>query len=133
MTKEIETKFKILSWDEKPYRELPDGGKFTRAEVTLHDEAGPADATFEALMYYRPDGTTSYVTLMRVDGVFDGRTGSFVLRGDGTFDGTTAAGESAVVEGSGTGQLAGITGTARSASTHSDYPYMPLTFRYDLP
>lgn len=133
MTKEIATKFKILSWDEKPYREHPDGSKFTRAEVTLRDEESPADATFESLMYYRPDGTTSYVTLMRIEGTFDGRTGGFVLRGDGTFDGTTASGESVVVAGSGTGDLAGITGTARSSSTHDDYPYMPLTFTYDLP
>jgi hypothetical protein len=133
MTKEIATKFKILSWDEKPYREHSDGSKFTRAEVTLRDEQGPADGTFEALMYYRPDGTTSYVTLMRIEGTLDGRTGGFVLRGEGTFDGTTATGESVVVDGSGTGELAGITGTARSVSTHDDYPYMPLTFRYDLP
>lgn len=131
MTKEIATRFKILSWDEKPYREHEDGSKFTRAEVSLRDEDGPADATFEALMYYRPDGTSRYVTLMRVDGTVDGRTGTVVLSGEGTFDGTTATGDSVIV--AGTGELAGATGTAHSSSTHDDYPYMPLTLRYELP
>jgi hypothetical protein len=37
-----------------------------------------------------------------------------------------------VVEGSGTGQLAGLTGTADSVSTHDDYPFMPLTRKYDI-
>src|SRR5690606_35848657 len=35
MTTHLETKFEIKSWDEKPYRELPDGRKFTEARVAL--------------------------------------------------------------------------------------------------
>jgi hypothetical protein len=69
---------------------------------------------------------------MHVTGSLDGRSGSFVLQGDGTFDGTTARGRSNVVEGSGTGELSGLTGSAESRSTHADYPHMPLTLRYDL-
>ena len=34
--------------------------------------------------------------------------------------------------GSGTGELAGISGSADSSSTHDDYPHMPLTLSYDL-
>lgn len=34
MTKLV-TKLEIKSWDEKPYRVLDDGSKFTRSEVTL--------------------------------------------------------------------------------------------------
>ena len=30
------------------------------------------------------------------------------------------------------GELAGISGTAESVSTHADYPYMPLTLEYEL-
>jgi hypothetical protein len=129
----LETKFEITSWDEKPYREVPDGGRFTRADVTLGGTGdGLVGASFEALMYYRPDGTSSYVTLMQITGELAGRSGSFVLRGDGTFDGTAARGEAAVLPGSGTGELAGITGTSSSVSTHADYPFMPVTLRYDL-
>lgn len=44
----------------------------------------------------------------------------------------TSASESSIVPGSGTGDLAGISGSATSSSTHGDYPYMPLTLRYEL-
>jgi hypothetical protein len=110
-----------------------DGCKITRASVSLsgHGDALSA-ATFDAVMFYRPDGTSSYVSIMQVTGALQGREGGFVLQGDGTFDGTTASGRSTVVSGSGSGKLAGLTGTARSDSTHDDYPFMPLTLDYDL-
>jgi Protein of unknown function (DUF3224) len=133
MTETLQTKLKIASWDEKPYRELPDGSKFTRANVALTEGAdGLSEATFEALMYYRPDGTSSYVSIMYVTADVSGASGTFVLRGEGSYDGTTATGQSLIVEGSGTGELAGITGSAESSSTHADYPFMPLTLRYDI-
>jgi uncharacterized protein DUF3224 len=129
----MEAKLKIESWDEKPYRELDDGGKLTRADIRL---SGPDDgltsATSEALMFYRADGTSSYVTVMHVTGSLGGRRGSFVLQGHGTYDGAAARGQSHVVEGSGTGELAGLSGTGESVSTHDDYPYMPLTLKYDI-
>jgi hypothetical protein len=138
MTEILETRLHIDSWDEKPYREFDDGRKFTRADVALggSGDTGSSDgldaATFEALMYYRADGTSNYVTLMHVTGTLDGRTGSFVLQGTGTYDGTVARGESSVVPGSGADGLAGLSGTAESVSTYADYPFMPLTLRYDL-
>ena len=36
----LTTKLEITSWDEKPYREIDDGRKFTKADVTL---AGTGD------------------------------------------------------------------------------------------
>jgi hypothetical protein len=133
MQKIMEAKLRIESWDEKPYRELADGGKFTRADVVLSGpDDGLASGTSESLMFYRADGTSSYVTLMRVTGTLDGRSGSFVLRGHGTYDGKTAHVQTEVVEGSGTGELAGLRGTGDSVSTHADYPFMPLALRYDI-
>jgi hypothetical protein len=137
MTTTLRTKLKIESWDEQPYRELADGRKFTRADVGLGagESSGTStlrSAAYEALLYYAADGTSSYVTVMQVTGTLDGKTGSFVLTGSGTYDGTTAAGESRIVPGSGTGELAGISGSASSTSTHQDYPFMPLTISYDL-
>src|SRR4030095_2319679 len=119
-----ETKLHIDSWDEKPYREQPDGRKWTRAEVTLTGAEDLTSGSFESLMYYRPDGTSTYVTLMHLTGTLDGRSGSVVLQGQGTDDGTTAQGNWTVVAGSGTDGLAGITGSAESVSTHADYPHM---------
>ena len=133
MPKTIEAKLKIESWDEKPYRELDDGSKLTRADVRL---CGPSDgltsASLEALMFYRADGSSAYVGLMHVTGTLDNRAGSFVLQSQGSYDGATARVQSHVVEGSGTGELAGLTGTAESVSSHDDYPFMPLTLEYDV-
>ena len=81
-------------------------------------------------MFYRPDGTSSYVSLMQITATFDGKAGSLVLQGSGEYDGTTAAGEYQVIAGE--GDLAGLTGTLTSASTHEDYPNMPITFAYQL-
>lgn len=132
MTTTIELKLQIGSWDENPYREFDDGRRFTRAEVALTDADAGLQAAYQGLMFYAADGTSSYVTLMLVTGTLDGRSGSFVLTGSGRYDGTTAAGESRIVPGSGTGELAGISGSASSRSTHEDYPVMPLTLQYDL-
>ncbi|HEY2674031.1 MAG TPA: DUF3224 domain-containing protein [Rugosimonospora sp.] len=130
MSLHLETKLEITSWDEKPYRELPDGSKFTQAKVEIGDDE--LGASWEALMYYAADGTCTYVTLMQVTGRLGERSGSFVLQGTGTHDGTTATGRCTIVPGSGTGELAGITGTLTTVSTHADYPYMPLTLEYEV-
>jgi hypothetical protein len=133
MTVTLTTKMRIASWDESPVEEFDDGSKLTRAQVRLSDgEQGLASGSVGMLAYYRPDGTSSFVTMMRLTGILDGQAGSFVLRGDGTFDGTTASERMTVVAGSGTGGLAGISGACESASTHADYPFMPLTLAYEL-
>jgi Protein of unknown function (DUF3224) len=129
----LTTKMRIASWDETPVEEFDDGGKLTRALVRLSDGAdGLASGSAGMLAYYRPDGTSSFVTVMRLTGILDGRAGSFVLRGEGAFDGTVASGRMTIVAGSGTGGLARISGTCESVSTHADYPYMPLTLAYEL-
>jgi len=133
-TTHLETKLKIESWDEKPYRELDGGRKFTRANVALSvaDEGIEARATWDALLYYAADGTSSYVGLMHVEGRLGDRTGSFVMEGTGAYDGTSARRESSVVTATASGALRGLRGTARSVSTHDDYPFMPLVLDYDV-
>src|SRR5215472_2685461 len=134
MMTHLETRLKIDSWDEKPYRELEDGRKFTRASVALSvaDEAIEARATWDALLYYAADGTSSYVGLMHVVGRLGDRTGSFVMEGTGGYDGTEARGESTVVTATASGELQGLRGTGLSVSTHDDYPFMPLVLEYDM-
>lgn len=134
MTTHLETRLKIDSWDEKPYRELDDGRKFSRANVALSVADGriEARATWDALLYYAADGTSSYVGLMHVEGRLGDRSGSFVMEGTGVYDGTEARGESTVVTATTTGELRGLRGTGRSVSTHDDYPFMPLVLDYDV-
>lgn len=130
----LETRLDITSWDEKPYRELSDGTKCARAEVTLGGTGTGgdtvSDGTFESLLYYRADGTSTYVVLMSLAASLGGRDGRVVLAGEGSYDGTTAALSARVIDA--TGDLAGLTGTATSTSTHADYPQMPLVLNYDL-
>ena len=107
--------FSVSSWKEDAYDE-PDGpeggGKLTRATVELAF-SGAIDgvAVVAWLMAYRADGTAHFVGLARVRGSLDGRPGSFVLENTGEFDGMVAKGEWSVVQGSGTGDLQGLTGT----------------------
>ncbi|MET0864050.1 MAG: DUF3224 domain-containing protein [Nakamurella sp.] len=128
--KTLTTTLEIKSWDEQPYREFDDGRKFTRSAVQLGSNDGIESATFEALMFYRPDGTCSDASLMQITANLDGKSGSFVLRGSGEYDGTTANGEYQIVAGE--GGLAGISGKLTSASTKQDYPNMPITLTYQL-
>lgn len=134
MTETLETRLTIESWDEKPYREFDDGRKFTTANVTLTSQDGPlvGEATWAALMYYAADGTSTYVGQMQFTGTLGGRTGSFVMQGQGGYDGKTARLVSAILAESGTGDLAGITGSSECVSTHADYPLWPMALSYTL-
>lgn len=127
----MKTTLKIENWDERTVEELPGGGSVKQAEVTLGagpDGLGPA--TMRSLLHYAADGTSTYVSVSHISGTLDGRSGSLVLLGEGTYDGTTARGRDRVVEG--TGELAGLTGSATSESTAADYPNMPLVLDYEL-
>ncbi len=129
----LSTRLKISAWDEQPAAQYDDGSKVTRAVVTLAEGVdGIVSGTIESVMYYRPDGTSHYVNVMHLNVDLGGRSGAITLTGSGTYDGTTASGTSAIVPGSATGELVGIAGTCHSASTHADYPFMPLTLTYEL-
>jgi hypothetical protein len=131
MTDKLETTITIEGWDENPTQEYDDGSKLSRAEVTLG--AGPDGLTsgrMDSLLHYNSDGTSDYVTVLRVQGEVGGRTGAFTAVGEGTYRDDTASGTMRIVAGS--GDLEGITGTVTSTSTQSDYPNMPLVIEYDL-
>ncbi|HVT59945.1 MAG TPA: DUF3224 domain-containing protein [Thermoanaerobaculia bacterium] len=123
--------FEVKSWDEKPYEEIEDGKKLTRASVvqSCHGDI-EGEAKVEYLMAYRSDGTASFVGLQRVIGSVGGRAGSFVLQIAGSFDGTTAKGTWFAVAGSGTGELQGLRGEGGFAATHG--PRGSMTLDYDI-
>jgi hypothetical protein len=131
MASRIETTIKIDSWDEKPSLEYDDGTKVAHAVVALTDgNEGLRTGHLESVLYYRADGTSSYVGVLHLDAELDGRSGSFTAIGEGSYDGTTASSTMRIAEG--TGDLAGLTGTVSSSSTHADYPNMPLVVAYEL-
>lgn len=129
----ITTRLRIASWDEKPVSTFDDGSKITRAAVILTEGPDGLEAgDFESVMFYRPDGTSHFVSVMRLTATIEGRAGTFVLAGEGGYDGTTASSRTTIVPGSGTGDLIGLTGSCTSHSTHDDYPFMPLVLTYEL-
>lgn len=123
-----DVKLRIAAWDESTVHELADGQRIARATVRLGEPGDALTGTFTSDLHYRADGTSTFVTLMHLTGSIDGHAGEVVLTGDGTFDGTTASVRFEVAAGSGTGELAGVGGTAVSTSTKGDYPFMPMRF-----
>ena len=76
--------------------------------------AGPltATATGEFLSAGDPkSGSAGYVAAERIEGTLDGQAGSFVVMQSATMDRGTPDLRAFVVPGSGTGALAGVTGT----------------------
>jgi hypothetical protein len=131
MTTSANATFSLDGWDEAPYEELADGRKLTRASVkqTFAGDIAGAGAV-EWLMAYRPDATADFVGLQRITGTLGGKSGTFVLSTVGTFDGQEAAGTWTVLAGSGTDELAGLSGTGTFSAPSGGEPTVSLD--YDL-
>ncbi len=132
MAERAEGTFTVTFWDESTYEELDGKEKLTKASMVF-GYAGDLQATgkSETLMFYREDGTAAYTGLEHMVGRIGDRSGSFVLRADGTFDGSAATATWQVVDGSGAGELRGISGTGKSVA-ESGQPGGAFTLDFDL-
>lgn len=123
--------FNVKSWDENTYQELEGNGKLTKASVGFAFEGDlTAEASWDAVMCYRPDGTAVFTGYQHTTGTLGEQGGSFVLRGDGEYANGEARTAWQVVEGSGTGALAGLTGSGSAVASAT--PPGTFTFDYDL-
>ena len=123
--------FRIASWDEEPFDEPEEGPRLTRAHVTrsFHgDLSGTGNLMY--VMAHLESGVASFSGFEKVDGSLGGRRGSFVLRHTGSYDGEKATAEYEVVPGSGTGELAGLSGTGGFSVGHAEEHDM--TFEYEV-
>ena len=110
--------FTVAGWDENAYEELEGGGTLTKAHVTFGlDGELTGEASWEAVMCYRPDGTADFTGYQRVTGRLGSRTGSFVCRADGGFSDGAARTTWQVIEGASTGELAGLRGSGEAVTT----------------
>ena len=131
MTVHATATFEVKAWEEKPYDEIDEGPKLTRASVTKSFSGDiEGEGTVEYLMIHRDDGSASFVGLERVVGRVGARSGSFVLQHTGTFEGGTAKTTWFVVPGSGTGDLRGLRGEGGFASAHAER--YSITLDYDF-
>ncbi len=104
MTARAEGTFTVTSWAEDTYQELDGQGKLTRAKVGYRLSGDiEGEATWEALMFYRADGTAEYTGLQQVTARIAGRPGTCVMVADGAFADGAASGTWRVIPGSGTG------------------------------
>ena len=131
MTK-LQGEFTLSSWDEKTYAEREGDRKLTRATVT-QDLAGDivGKGQVEWLMSYGEDGTAHFVGLQQFEGVIDGREGSVVLETIGGFDGKKATWDATVLEGSGTGEWAGMRGEGHFRAPHGPKATFELDCTFD--
>ena len=131
MTARAEGTFTVASWDEDTYQELDGKAKLTKARVGYRLSGGiEGEATWEALMCYRPDGTAEYTGLQYVSAQIAGRSGTCVMVADGSYADGAATGTWRVIPGSGTGRLAGLRGSGTSVATST--PPGTFTFDYEL-
>lgn len=123
--------FTVKSWDENTYEELTGNAKLTKARMVF-SYAGDleAEGTSDTLMCYLHDGTAVYTGLDRMTGRIGGRSGSFILRSGGAYEGGEAKTTWQIVEGSGTGELAGLRGAGSAVS--SGAPGGTFSLDYDL-
>ena len=122
--------FDVNMETEPPFLEQ-DGIKLNR-NVVLKEFSGDLAGTSEAQMvaaFTATPGSAGYVAIEHFTGSVAGRSGSFVLQHSGLMDRGDAALTGTIVPDSGTGELAGISGTLEidnDAGTHSyvlEYEY----------
>lgn len=131
MKKTANAKFSIASWDEKPYSEGQGLPKLTKATVSKKFTGDlEGEGHVEYLMMYRSDGTAAFVGLERITGRLGGKSGSFVLQRTGAFDGGKANETYTVIPGSGSGDLAGLSGSGTSSVGHGNE--LPFALQYEL-
>lgn len=90
-----------------------------------------ATSTVEMLSVRGSDHGAGYVAIERIRGTVDGRKGSFVLLHIGTMDDESRWAKWPIAPGSGTGDLAGISGEGRIDMDEDGQHHFTLT--YELP
>ena len=121
----------VASWDENAYDEGEGLPKLSKATIKYTYEGDITGESTASLFMVYVGEEAEYVGLERVSGTLDGRKGTFVTSGVGAFKGGVASSTWKVVEGSGTGELAGLRGSGTFEAPMGNKA--TLTFEYDLP
>ncbi len=104
-------RFTVTGGSEQTVREVPGELKLTRvAGIQRFEGAIEGVGSVEWVFGYRPDRSAVFAGFQRIEGSIDGRSGSVVLESIGDHDGSSSKGRWRIVTGSGTGELAGVTG-----------------------
>jgi Protein of unknown function (DUF3224) len=113
MSERATASFDITTWDEQPWDDR-DGIRLSRTRVVkVFRGEIEGESTAELVMATAGEDSAAYVGVERVDGRVNGRAGSFVYLHTATMVRGTPSASWPVVDGSGTGELAGISGQVR--------------------
>jgi hypothetical protein len=112
MSRHIEARFEIASWDETPFEGGDDATKLTEALVSKRYEGDiKGTSTTKWLLAYAPDKSALFVGVEHITGTIGGKQGGVVLIHDGDYRDGVAAAELRVA--SGTEGLANVAGTGK--------------------
>ena len=120
----------VVSWEENAYDEAEGTPKTSRASIKYsYDGDVSGGSAAELLMVYVGE-EAEYVGLERVTATIAGRKGTFVTSTVGGFKGGVASSSWNVVPGSGTGDLAGLSGSGTFEAPSGNKA--TVTFEYEL-
>ncbi|MFC9294922.1 DUF3224 domain-containing protein [Streptomyces sp. NPDC057011] len=132
-TVETTGRFTFADWQEHPVGPPDSVPRLARATVTNAFSGGieAAATTCSYAIAYTGENVGGYCGLELLAGSVDGHKGTFVLEERGGFDATGTTCRFEVVPGSGTGDLAGLTGSGGFTYHHGDTS-VAYTFTYAL-
>ncbi|MEV7520496.1 DUF3224 domain-containing protein [Streptomyces sp. NPDC091371] len=125
--------FTFADWTEDPVGPADSTPRLARAQVT-NSFTGTIEAPGTSCSYtiaYTGETTGSYSGMELLSGSVEGRKGTFVLEERGEFDASGTRCRFEVVPGSGTGELAGLTGSGGFTHRHGEES-TEYTFAYAL-
>lgn len=122
--------FDITGWDQEPWHEA-EGFVLSRATVRklFHGDAEGATSVAELVLAMNGEEGVAYGGLEWFTGNLHGRKGGFALQHDAGPDSGEGGMRWSIVPGSGTGELAGITGRGTIQLTEGKHLY---TLTYNL-
>ena len=116
------------NWDEKPYHEAaPLKSTEAKIDIVMHGEI-EATGPGRYLMQYPTAETCHYAGYLVMDGTLDGKSGQFIIYEVGDWTNGIAASKWQIVEGSGTGELRGITGQGSYSAQHDKTVHYELSY-----
>ncbi|GAA1869145.1 DUF3224 domain-containing protein [Pseudonocardia ailaonensis] len=103
--------FELPTWEDSIYAE-PEGESYARVSNTKIWSGGiTGESSAELITMRAASGSAAYVGIERLDVALDGRKGTFVLAHVAQGDASGGSMTVTVVQGSGTGELVGLTGS----------------------
>ena len=121
----------VASWDEKAYDEADGKPKLSKASIKYTYEGDlKGESSSEMVMVYVGE-EAEYVGLERMSGTLGGKKGTFVTSASAPSRTGCASTKWTIVEGSGTGELEGLTGSGTFEAPMGDQA--KVEFEYELP